>query len=78
MLRFKAILRCVYHAFLPPFVERWQNGRVHYQQYKDGSEKEAQYRLSYLGHLRLNLWAVYVLAFHPAWLSEEDRAFHQL
>ena len=78
MKRLKAIVRCVYHAFLPPFIERWKKGTVHYQQYDDGSQKETKYRLSYVGHMRLNLTAAYDLLIRPAQLSDDDRAFFGL
>jgi hypothetical protein len=68
MKRTKAIVRSVYHAFLPPFIERWKTGRVHY--HKNG--------VSYLGHMRLNLLDVYDLLFKFSQLSDEDRAYHKL
>jgi hypothetical protein len=78
MKRLKAIIRCVYHAFLPPFIERWKIGTVHYQQYDDGRQRESEYRLSYVGHMRLNLKAAYDLLIRPAQLSDEDKKFHKL
>ena len=71
MKRLRAIVRCVYHAFLPPFIERWKNGNVHYQ-------KNPEYSLSYVGHMRLNLKAAYDLLIQPGHLSDEDKDFHKI
>ena len=73
MNRLKAIWRCVFHACLPPCVERQFHGYCHYLDNEDGSRRENPW--SYWGHMRANLKSALVLiTYRP--LSKEDREFH--
>ena len=78
MKRLIAVLRCVHHAFLPPFLERWLTGDVHY--YKSSKVAVGHYDYSlmnaYLSHMRLNLVSAYDIAVRPHHMRIEDREFH--
>jgi hypothetical protein len=73
--RGRAILRCLFYAFLPPFVEcRWR-GYVHYALGVHPWSPEMAVR--YLRHAWLNTAeAIKLVLFVPQ--SEEGRQFHQL
>jgi len=66
MRRIIAIIRCIYHAFLPPCVEKWRTGRVHY--YPESN---------YWYHMFLNLRAALKLLFFVP-MSPGSRKFHNL
>ena len=74
-----AVWKCVFHAFLPPQLEKAWTGDVHY--FKAGLVSGGYYPYglsqAYMGHMRLNLKAL-VSLMRPWKLSEEDRRFHGL
>jgi hypothetical protein len=70
----KAIGRCIYHSFLPPFLERQLDGRCHYQDQPDGDRRDQP--VTYLEHMRINLVQAAKLVLNT--LSDEERAFHRL
>ena len=76
MRRLSAIWRCLFYGFLPTWVERPWKGRVHYQQYSDGTTKEPEYWISWWTHCKNNLGSAWQLVTFTE--PEEDREFHGL
>lgn len=65
-LRLRALCRCLYHAFLPPFLEKAISGEVHYHP-----------EWTWFQHCKVNLKEAWKLAAFQE-LSDEDREFHRL
>jgi hypothetical protein len=80
MKRLRAVLRCAYHAFLPPFIERWMTGDVHYYKRQAVAEGYYSYGLTaaYYYHMKMNLRAVRKITLYPRSLTVGDREFHKL
>ena len=65
MKRTLAILRCLWHALLPPALERLMTGRVHYRPW------------TWWRHAQVNFRELWKLAtFRP--LTGRERRFHKL
>lgn len=80
MNRLKAVLRCVYHAVLPPFLERLMTGDVHYYKSSKAAVGHYDYSLmdAYLSHMWLNLISGFDIAVRPNHMRPEDREFHNI
>ena len=71
MKRFKAIVRCMYHALLPVFAERLIYGSCHY---KDVPGQES---VSWLEHCALNMSLAFELMSFKV-LDADTRSFHKM
>lgn len=77
MARLVAILRCLFYGFLPPPVECWWRGYVHYFQGGAAEVLSGECLGRYASHLAMNLKEAAILVLLLP-LDAEGREFHGL